>query len=74
MRLNHEFMTTNSPWMTTEAVAEYLDVPVHTVRAWRYRGVGPAGHRVGRHVRYHRDEVDRWVLEGDDCRPTAAAI
>lgn len=57
-----------SPWLSTQALAEYLDVSIDTVRAWRYREVGPPGHRVGRHVRYHRDEVDAWA------RSAAAAV
>lgn len=64
----------DTPWLDSHQVAKYLGVSIDTVRAWRYRGVGPVGHRVGRHVRYHRDEIDRWVREGDDCRPEAAAI
>jgi excisionase family DNA binding protein len=65
-------MTTDTPWMLTEEVAAYAKVPVETVRSWRYRGVGPIGHRVGRHVRYHRDDVDAWmrgdVPTGGDAR------
>lgn len=30
-------------------------------RRLRYRGVGPAGLRVGRHVRYRRADVDCWL-------------
>jgi excisionase family DNA binding protein len=63
---------TDTPWMTNEEVAAYAKVPLETVRAWRYRGVGPIGHRVGRHVRYHRDDVDNWMRSGDTGRLTDA--
>ncbi len=38
-------------------LAGYLDVPVKTVYGWRHRGLGPAGFRVGRHLRYRRSDV-----------------
>lgn len=44
-------------------VAEYLGVPVDTLYAWRYRGIGPRGSKVGRHVRYRWEDVDRWLDE-----------
>jgi DNA-binding transcriptional MerR regulator len=44
-------------------LAEYLDVPVATLYAWRYQGIGPAGYRVGRHVRYDPADVIRWLKE-----------
>lgn len=33
-----------------------LGVPVKTLYQWRYKGVGPAGVRVGRHLRYRAAE------------------
>lgn len=49
--------------LTVQQVAEYLSIPVATLYGWRYRGEGPLGFRVGRHVRYRREDVDAW-LEG----------
>jgi excisionase family DNA binding protein len=51
----------------TDAVADYLHVPIKTVRQWRYTQTGPAAIKVGRHVRYRRSDVDRWL---DDHRDT----
>lgn len=45
---------------TTE-LAEYLDVPVATVRKWRFEGHGPRSLKVGRHVRYRRADVEQWL-------------
>jgi excisionase family DNA binding protein len=56
-----ENVTIESPWMTTADVADYIKVPIDTVRAWRYKDAGPIGHKVGRHVRYHREDVDAWM-------------
>ena len=47
--------------LTVEEVAEWLAVPVGTVYAWRYRSTGPASYKVGRHVRFRRADVDRWL-------------
>lgn len=64
MTMGHSVTMTRhdeSPWMSTPDVAVYAKVPEKTVRAWRYRRTGPPGYVVGRHVRYHRDEVDAWM-------------
>ena len=47
--------------MSPAELAEYLAVPVRTIYAWRTTGSGPRGIRVGRHVRYRRSEVERWL-------------
>lgn len=49
-------------------VANYLGVPLDTVYAWRSRGIGPRGIRVGRHVRYRRADVDAWLERQADPR------
>ena len=47
--------------ITTQELAAYLDVPTATIYSWRYRGVGPAGFRVGKHVRFRLVDVQRWI-------------
>jgi excisionase family DNA binding protein len=44
-----------------EEVAVLLGVPVKTLYQWRYKGVGPAGVRVGRHLRYRPADVEAWI-------------
>jgi hypothetical protein len=44
-------------------LAEFLSVPVKTLRQWRYLGIGPKAFKVGRHVRYDPEEVARWLIE-----------
>ncbi|MFC2176980.1 helix-turn-helix transcriptional regulator [Actinomycetota bacterium] len=49
--------------LTVEDLANYLDVPVATVYAWRYRRQGPPGFRVGRHLRFRWCDVEGWIQE-----------
>lgn len=54
--------------MTLQEVATMLKVPIQTMYGWRYRGEGPRGMRVGRHVRYRRRDVERWLDSLSDRR------
>lgn len=51
------------PMMTIKELAEYVGVPVATVYRWNTRRSGPTPIKIGRHVRYHHAEVDRWISE-----------
>ncbi|CTQ33921.1 helix-turn-helix domain-containing protein [Jannaschia rubra] len=53
-----------SPWLTTEQAAAYLSVSAGTLANWRSMGTGPRYRTVGRIVRYHRDDIDAFMLEG----------
>jgi len=55
---------TQTPWMTTENAAAYLSVSPGTMHNWRSKGAGPTYRTVGRIVRYHRDDLDAFLLEG----------
>ncbi len=58
--------------LTVEELADYLGVPVATIYAWRYRGEGPPGFRVGRHLRFRQSDVEQWIrgrLETSSRRP-----
>jgi len=50
-------------------LASYLAVPLATVYRWRSRREGPCGIRVGRHVRYRLEDVERWLDEMREQRP-----
>lgn len=47
--------------LTQEQVADYLQMPVRTMEAWRYSGDGPKFVRIGRRVRYRPQDVEEWV-------------
>lgn len=53
---------TRQPLMSVQELAELLQVSVKTIYDWRYRGLGPKAIRVGRHVRYEPDEIERWLV------------
>ncbi len=62
--------------LTPQELADYLHVPLKTVYGWRHRGLGPAGFRVGRHVRFRRSDVELWItgqLEHSSHQLNAAA-
>lgn len=48
-------------YLTTEQVADMFQVPVATVRDWRYKETGPPAIRVGKYVRYPANAVEEWV-------------
>ena len=49
--------------LTLAEVAAELRVPAETLRKWRAQGTGPRAAKVGKHLRYRRSEVDRWLAE-----------
>ncbi|WP_038650808.1 helix-turn-helix domain-containing protein [Roseicyclus elongatus] len=59
-----EPQTFTSPWLTTEQAANYLSVSTGTLANWRSAGNGPRYKAVGRLVRYHRDDLDAFLMEG----------
>lgn len=44
-----------------QTLADRLDIPVRTLGQWRYHGNGPPYVKVGRHVRYRREDVEAWL-------------
>ncbi len=52
--------------MSLAELSEMLDVPLNTVYGWRYRGEGPVGYRVGKHVRSRRCDVEAWLATRSD--------
>jgi excisionase family DNA binding protein len=49
-----------APHLTDLGAAEYLGVSPATLRAWRLQCRGPAYRKLGRAVRYHRQDLDAW--------------
>lgn len=49
------------PLISSQDLADCLNVPIATIYAWRYRRQGPPGFRVGRHVRFQWSDVERWI-------------
>jgi len=47
--------------LTLHEVAELLRVPEATLRYWRHCKTGPKSYKIGRHVRYRRQDVYSWL-------------
>lgn len=57
-----------TPWMTTTEAAEYLRMPVETIRTLICRYPNdhrrtPPSHGTGRARRFNRNELDKWQEE-----------
>ena len=59
---NRERAEASDLW-TIDEVASYLGVPKQTVYCWRTSGYGPAGFRVGKHLRWRASTVISWTVE-----------
>lgn len=60
------------PYSSSEQLADFMQVPLDSVKRWRKYGTGPVGTRIGKHVRYARADVAAWLdAQRDTPRPTA---
>ena len=53
-------------WLSIKDLAEWLQVSSHTIYKWRCINTGPVGHRIGRHIRFRREDVEAWVGQRRD--------
>jgi excisionase family DNA binding protein len=60
------------PLWSVDDLAAFLGVPVATIYDWRVDGRGPVGIRVGRHIRFARQDVSAWVASQRETRPGGA--
>ncbi len=62
--------------LSTAAVAKLIEVPEGTLRYWRYMDEGPRSFRLGRHVKYHSEDVEEWISRqtGTDATGTLALV
>lgn len=42
-------------------VAEYIGVPLSTVRNWKRTGTGPPYHKIAGLIKYRLSDVDDWI-------------
>lgn len=66
---NSTILSGLEPLLTIEALAEYLDVPVTTIRDWRTDGKGPCAIRVGGRVRFAVSDVLSWLAAQREAEP-----
>jgi predicted DNA-binding transcriptional regulator AlpA len=50
-------------YLSPEQVAERFQLSPHTLKEWRYKGVGPKYVRLGKHVRYPAAALEAWEAE-----------
>ena len=56
-----------SPWLTPLEAAQYLKVALGTIHNWTSQRVVPFVRRGGL-VRYHREDLDRWLRSGGGAK------
>lgn len=71
MTLHHSTDTAAKAWLDADDLANELGIPKRTIYKWRVEGKGPRGHKLGRHLRFSRENVDAWLAENID--PDSAA-
>ncbi|MBO4480874.1 MAG: helix-turn-helix domain-containing protein [Alphaproteobacteria bacterium] len=52
----------NDDIWTTKQVAEYMKISVAQVNAFRAYGTGPIYMKIGKLVRYRREDVEKWLF------------
>ena len=62
------------PLLTDHEFAGLLRRPAWWVKQQRNRGWGPVYVRVGRSIRYRREDVDKWLESQLESRPTITSI
>ena len=50
-------------WLSVSEISEYLGVVRESVYRWLAKGSMP-GHKLGRHWKFRKEEVDEWVRSG----------
>jgi excisionase family DNA binding protein len=60
-----------SPFASPEELARMLNVPVRTIYAWRTKGQGPPGYKIGKHIRFRLEDIDSWLEGQADSRARA---
>ncbi|WP_081863985.1 helix-turn-helix domain-containing protein [Mycetocola saprophilus] len=48
-------------YLDTADAAWYLGLAKHTLECWRSAGIGPAYSRLGRLIRYTKDDLKAWA-------------
>lgn len=58
-----------TPWLAPDDAASYLRLTVRGLEDMRGKGTGPRYHKVNaRVIRYHRDDLDAWLLSDGGAR------
>jgi excisionase family DNA binding protein len=69
METTHSTLSGLEPLLSIEELAEYLHVPVTTIRDWRTDGKGPCAIKVGGRVRFATSDVLAWLHQQREAEP-----
>ena len=59
---------------TTPEAADYLGLSKNTLNRWRHTGDGPRFVKLGRAVRYRREDLDEWVASCSRASTSSAVM
>ena len=62
----------DAEWMSPADLAAEFGIPITSVYQWNSKGTGPRAAHIGRHVRYRRADVAKWI-EAQYATPQPAA-
>ena len=69
MDTNSSTLSGLEPLLSIEELADYLHVPVTTIRDWRTDGKGPCAIKVGGRVRFATSDVLAWLVRQRENEP-----
>ena len=58
-------LSIESELVSEKTLSKILEISEHTLRAWRRDNKGPKCTKLGKLVRYHRDDINTWFKEED---------
>ena len=69
METNSSTLSALEPLLSIDELADYLHVPVTTIRDWRTDGKGPCAIKVGGRVRFATSDVLAWLVRQRESEP-----
>ncbi|MFJ4166850.1 helix-turn-helix domain-containing protein [Microbacterium sp. NPDC089698] len=51
--------------LTVEELSTWMQIPVSTLYQWNFKEVGPTPLKLGKHLRYPKAELERWLATLD---------
>lgn len=55
-------------YLSVDELAQYLQLSKETIYHWRLEGTGPKATKLGKHLRYSRENVQAWLQARTDRR------
>ncbi|MBP2414256.1 excisionase family DNA binding protein [Arthrobacter stackebrandtii] len=53
-------------WLSPKDICRELQIPEQTFYQWRTKHAGPRAHRIGRHLRISRTDLNEWLATTED--------